>query len=90
MVPYGSPSVSFGRSISIHKSQGMTLETAELNLTNVFEYGQGYVALSRVKSLKGIILRGQISKTTFKAHPKVLAFYNVCQKRIIDEYSNVM
>ena len=85
MVSYGSPSVSFGRSISIHKSQGMTLETAELNLTNVFEYGQGYVALSRVKSLKGIILRGQISKTTFKAHPKVLAFYNVCQKRIIDE-----
>lgn len=42
--------------ITIHKSQGMTLESAEIDLARTFENGQGYVALSRLKSIEGLKL----------------------------------
>lgn len=37
--------------ITVHKSQGMTLDTAVIDLRDAFVLGQGYVALSRVRSL---------------------------------------
>ncbi len=44
--------------ITVHKSQGMTLDAAEIDLSRAFDKGMGYVALSRVKSLGNISLLG--------------------------------
>ena len=63
-------------SLTVHKSQGMTIERAELQLDDAFDYGQAYVALSRVTSLGGLWVRGgRITQSVVKAHPKVAAFY---------------
>lgn len=44
--------------ITIHKSQGMTLDSARIDLSKAFVGGMGYVALSRVKNLNSLYLRG--------------------------------
>ena len=58
--------------ITINKSQGLSLEAAVMDLRQVFEYGQGYVALSRVRSLAGLYLLG-VNQRTFQVHPLILA-----------------
>lgn len=57
--------------ITVHKSQGMSLDEAVMDLTEVFEFGQGYVALSRVRRLSGLHILGW-NKQTFRVHPEVL------------------
>jgi ATP-dependent DNA helicase PIF1 len=59
--------------ITVHKSQGLTLDACSIDLNNVFEYGQAYVALSRVRDIKGLVLKNA-STSSFKAHPTALAF----------------
>lgn len=57
--------------ITVHKSQGMSLEAAVMDLSAVFEFGQGYVALSRVSRLSGLYLLGW-NERAFQVHPEVL------------------
>lgn len=61
--------------VTVHKSQGSTLSRAELMITNAFDYGQAYVALSRVVDLDGLWLTRPLAARSVKAHPAVLAFY---------------
>lgn len=57
--------------ITVHKSQGMSLDAAIIDLSSAFEYGQGYVALSRVRSLAGLYLLGWNTRA-LEVHPAVL------------------
>lgn len=57
--------------ITVHKSQGMSLDAASIDLTKAFEFGQGYVAISRVRSLEGLHLVG-LGESAFMVNPKVL------------------
>ena len=62
--------------ITVHKSQGMSMDAAVMDLSDVFEFGQGYVALSRVRRLSGIYLLG-INNQALKVHPQILEQDNV-------------
>lgn len=57
--------------ITVHKSQGMSMDAAAIDLSRAFEYGQGYVSLSRVRSLDGLHLTGW-SEDALRMHPEVL------------------
>lgn len=57
--------------ITIHKSQGMTLDAVEMDLGDTFEPGMGYVALSRVRHLNGLKLMN-LNEMALKVHPRVL------------------
>lgn len=64
--------------MSIHKSQGQTLDRVRVDLGQIFEKGQAYVALSRATSLETLqILNFQPSKV--QAHPRVAKFYSTLQ-----------
>jgi hypothetical protein len=58
--------------MTVHKSQGMSLEAAVMDLSGAFEYGQGYVALSRVRSLDGLYLLG-FNERALAVHPEIVA-----------------
>jgi len=61
--------------LTIHKSQGATLDAAEIDVgSGIFECGQTYVALSRVKSLDGLYLTS-FDATKIRINKKVKEFY---------------
>ena len=62
--------------LTIHKIQGSTLDLVVADLRKAFEFGQVYVALSRVKNLKGLNLLG-FNPEKIKCHPDVLKFYGI-------------
>ncbi|OGG78225.1 AAA family ATPase, partial [Candidatus Kaiserbacteria bacterium RIFCSPLOWO2_01_FULL_52_12b] len=57
--------------MTIHKSQGMSMDAAIIDLSKAFEYGQGYVALSRVRRLSGVYLTG-LNARALEVHPEIL------------------
>lgn len=57
--------------ITVHKSQGMSLDSAAIDLSKSFEYGQGYVALSRVRTLEGLHVLGWNDRARL-IHPEVM------------------
>ena len=61
--------------ISIHKAQGITLDSAIIDIgDNIFEYGQTYVALSRIKTLEGLFL-GEFNMLRIMTNPIVTEYY---------------
>jgi hypothetical protein len=60
--------------ITVHKSQGLTFDKAIVDLGSAFAPGQIYVALSRLRSLDGLILTSQISGTGIRQDPNVSMF----------------
>ena len=56
--------------ITIHKSQGMSIDAAEIDLSRSFTPGMGYVALSRLRSLDGLYISG-MNAMALRLHPRI-------------------
>ena len=66
--------------ITIHKSQGMTLDCAKIDIgSSIFASGQIYTAMSRIKTLEGLYLQNKIDRLKIGVNKDVLNFYkNLC------------
>ena len=70
--------------ITVHKSQGMTLSAAEIDLSKSFVPGMGYVALSRVRSLAGMRLLG-LNNMALMVDPEITQFDKELRKNSEEE-----
>ncbi|WP_128543519.1 helix-turn-helix domain-containing protein [Larkinella soli] len=68
--------------ITIHKSQGLTFEKAIIDASAAFAHGQVYVALSRCKSLEGMVLRAPIPSHSIKTEATLEVFHDEVQRQI--------
>jgi len=75
--------------LTIHKSQGATMDCAEIDVGNsIFECGQTYVALSRIKSLEGLFLTS-FEPTKIRINKKVRDFYENITQHQISEITSI-
>jgi DNA polymerase III delta prime subunit len=66
--------VKLAWAITVHKSQGLTFDKAIIDIGNAFAPGQIYVALSRLRSLEGLVLTSLISGSGMRQDPNVSLF----------------
>ncbi|MFT4781106.1 MAG: hypothetical protein ACJAZK_001731 [Psychroserpens sp.] len=71
--------------ITIHKSQGLTFEKAIIDAQGAFAHGQTYVALSRCKSLDGLVLKSRISSSQIISDSNVILFNKMAEQNQPDE-----
>ncbi|GAA4313510.1 helix-turn-helix domain-containing protein [Mucilaginibacter gynuensis] len=60
--------------ITIHKSQGLTFEKAVIDVDAAFAFGQAYVALSRCRTLEGMILKAPVRAENIRTDPEIIRF----------------
>ncbi|GAA4897544.1 helix-turn-helix domain-containing protein [Flaviramulus aquimarinus] len=72
-------------SITIHKSQGLTFEKAIIDAQGAFAHGQTYVALSRCKSLEGLVLKSKIHSSQIISDSHVISFNKDAEQNEPDE-----
>ncbi len=72
-------------SITIHKSQGLTFEKAIIDAESAFAHGQTYVALSRCKSLEGLVLKSKITSHQIISDANVISFNEEAEQNEPDE-----
>ena len=71
--------------ITIHKSQGLTFDRAIIDAEASFAHGQTYVALSRCRTLEGIVLMSRINKHGIKQDSRVVSFTDEVEHHQPDE-----
>lgn len=67
--------LKLGWAVTIHKSQGLTLDAVAIDAADAWDSGQIYVALSRARNLNGVLLRQKISPFSVKADRYIKKIY---------------
>lgn len=83
---YAQIPLKLGWAYSIHRMRCMTFDRVEINMRDMFDYGQVYDVLSKIKTLKGINFTN-INWSSIKAHPLCVEFYDSQHDTWVDGFN---